>query len=84
MSTQSTSYAFGMTDREIDLQRRMLVSRLAVIVVVILASSWLLTFVYLGESMGMLICGGVTALYLFCGGCSIQWLIFIVYLARNR
>lgn len=68
MSTQSTSYAFGMTDREIDLQRRMLVSRLAVIVVVILASSWLLTFVYLGESMGMLICGGVTALYLFCGG----------------
>ena len=69
MSTQSTSYAFGMTIGKIDLQRRMLVSRLAVIVVVILASSWLLTFVYLGESMGMLICGGVTALICFVVDC---------------
>lgn len=53
--------ATGHTD--FDLERRIRVSRLAVIVIVCLASSWTLAFLIIWDLSGVLICGSVSAVY---------------------
>jgi signal transduction histidine kinase/CheY-like chemotaxis protein len=53
--------ATGHTD--FDLQRRIRVSRLAVIVIVCLASAWTLAFLLIWDLSGVLICGSVGAVY---------------------
>ena len=54
------------TYKEIDLKRRYVVSKIAVIVIVYLALSWFLAFAIVGDRSSMMICGSVAGVYLIC------------------
>ncbi len=54
------------TYKEIDLKRRYVVSKIAVIVIVYLALAWFLAFAIVGDRSSMIICGSVAGVYLIC------------------
>ena len=54
------------TYKEIDLKRRYVVSKIAVIVIVYLALAWFLAFSIVGDRSSMMICGSVAGVYLIC------------------
>ena len=54
------------TYKEIDLKRRYVVSKIAVIVIVYLALAWFLAFALVGDRSSMMICGDVAGVYLIC------------------
>ncbi len=54
------------TYKEIDLKRRYVVSKIAVIVIVYLALAWFLAFAIVGDRSSMMICGSVAGVYLIC------------------
>lgn len=51
---------------DLDLQRRIRISHLAVLVILCLASAWLIAFLILGDAMGVYISGSVVLVYFGC------------------
>ena len=56
----------NLENLDLDLQRRIRISHLAVLVILCLASAWLVTFLMLGEAIGAYICGSVALVYFGC------------------
>ena len=56
----------NLENLDLDLQRRIRISHLAVRVIVCLASAWLVIFLALGEAIGAYISGSVALVYFGC------------------
>ncbi|XAT59369.1 response regulator [Rhodobacteraceae bacterium Araon29] len=56
----------NLENLDLDLQRRIRISHLAVLVIVCLASAWTIIFLMLGEAMGAYISGSVALVYFGC------------------
>ena len=60
------SVEHNLENLDLDLQRRIRISHLAVLVILCLASTWLVVFLILGDAMGAYISGSVVLVYFGC------------------
>ena len=53
----------NLENLDLDLQRRIRISHLAELIILCLASAWLIAFLILGDAMGVYIAGSVVLVY---------------------